>query len=334
MIHLKQVLSRPFLRELAESSARGIENLDCFYDQCHYVNRRFVAKHREEFAALIIGAIRDFHPGITAADLTYVNDFLAPVNLANAQIAYTESRENRYGWHYDSIDAVLRPCYNVWIPIYRQSALRRLDDLSIFDVLTPATCPKLYDSAGNPKCHFLWSSKRFLKHDRELLAALVGVPLATLDEYFYFHTGERTDKISAKDLTPLSVVRPTLGDCYVFDSSCLHASGPSSFERIGVSVKFLVNRPELGFRVLPHFAAPYEPYVQHAWWGMFVSWYEKSGSFFAYEEVLDSYIARERHLLRQNAGKLECVRGVLRQAAEELGVGAEMASGTERSLRQ
>jgi hypothetical protein len=130
----------------------------------------------------------------------------------------------------------------------------------------------------------------------------------------YFHTGRKIEKISVANLTPVSVVRPMLGDCYVFDSSSLHASGPSSFERIGISIKFLINNPGLGFRVLPHFSAPHD-----GWWGMFLCWYDQFGALSAYQEVLDKYIIRERALLEQTADKLDCVRAVLLQVCDELG---------------
>jgi hypothetical protein len=160
VFHLKQVLSAEFLRQLAESTAQGIARRDCFYDQLHYVNRRFVVEHFERLAGLVVNAVRELHPGITSRDLTYVNDFVAPVNLANAQI-HTESKDNKYAWHNDGIDRVLRPCYNLWIPLYRRAALNQLDDRSLFDVLTPAACPRLYDAEGNLRCGYLLTARWF-----------------------------------------------------------------------------------------------------------------------------------------------------------------------------
>lgn len=315
MFQLKQALPAKFLRELAESTARGIARRDCFYDQFHYVNRRFVAQHFERLAGLVVEAVREVRPGITPRDLVYINDFVAPVNLANAQI-HSQFKNNQYVWHNDAIDHVLKPCYNLWIPLYRRSALAGLDDRSVFDVLTPAAGPRFYDADGALKCAFPWSPKLLFPYDREIFSRLVGVPMEHLDEYLYFHDGERTEKISPAELRPVSVVRPELGDCWVFDSSCLHASGPSGFERVGISIKFLVSNPELGFRVLRHSSSPF---AMGAWWGMFISWYEQRGTFSAYEEALDMYLARERPLLERNADKLECVRAILQQVAHELG---------------
>lgn len=316
MFHLRQALSAPFLKQLAESTAHGIARRDCFYDQFHYVNRRFVATHFEQLAGLVVEAVSELRPGITTRDLTYINDFVAPVNLANAQI-HSQYRNNSYVWHNDVIDHVLQPCYNLWIPLYRRSALAGLDDRSVFDVLTPASCPRFYDADGKLTCTFPWSPTMLLPFDREIFAKLVGVPTARLDDYLFFHTGEKTEKISPAELTPVSVVRPALGDCYVFDSSCLHATGPAAFERVGISMKFLVSNPKLGFRVLPHASSPF---AQGAWWGMFIAWYEQRGSFSAYQEALDMYLMRERPLLERNADKLECVRAVLLQVAQELGM--------------
>jgi hypothetical protein len=312
MFHLRQVLSADFLRELAESTESGIVSRDCFYDQLHYVNRRFVLGHFEELAALVVRALRTLHPGITNRDLTYVNDFVAPVNLTNARI-HTADKQNKYGWHNDGIDAVLRPCYNLWIPLFRRSAFSGLDERSVFDVLTPATCPRLYDAGGNPKSSFLFGPSSHLPQSREVIAQLLNVPENNLEDYKFFHSGEKMEKIAVTELVPISVVRPTLGDCYVFDSSCFHASGPSDFERIGISIKFLVNNRQYGFRVLPHSALPL------GWWGMFICWYDQYRNFSAYENVLETFIGGEQALLEQNADKLECVRDVLLEIARDLG---------------
>jgi len=314
MFHLKQVLSPELLRGLAESTVAGLARRDCFYDQFHYVNRRFVAQHFQQLAGLVVEAVRELRPGITTSDLTYVNDFVAPVNLANAQI-HSDLKENKYGWHNDGIDRALRPCYNLWIPLYRRSALTALDDQSLFDVLTPVSCPPLYDASGNLRCGFFWSTAALAPPEREVVTKLVGVPAAKLDDYVYFNSSAGTEKIPLSQLKTVSVVRPRLGDCYVFDSSNLHASGPSRFERVGISIKFLVNNPKLGFEVLPHSMAPL------GWGGMFICWYDQFRDFCAYQDVLDMYIRRERPLLEQNADKLECVRKVLLQVCTELRAG-------------
>lgn len=311
MFHLKRVLSTEFLRELAESTAEGLARRDCFYDQFHYVNRRFVERHFEQLAGLVVESVRELRPGITTSDLTYVNDFVAPVNLANAQI-HTGVKENKYGWHNDGIDRALRPCYNLWIPLYRKSALAGLDDQSVFDVLTPASCPRLYHADGSLRCDFFWSAKQFSPCHREIIAKLVGVSLGNLDDFVYFNSGTRIDKIPVPEVTPVSVVRPQLGDCYIFDSGHLHASGPSGFERVGISLKFLVNNPRLGFRALPNSLLPI------GWCGMFICWYQQFQSFSAYQDVLDTYIRQEQPLLERNADKLECVREVLTDVAGEL----------------
>ena len=312
VFHLKQALSAEFLKELAESTARGLGRRDCFYDQFHYVNRRFVEEHFEKLAGLVVAAVSDVRPGVTTRDLTYVNDFVAPVNLANAQI-HTRVKGNKYDWHNDGIDRTVRPCYNLWIPLYRQSALGALDDQSLFDVLTPASCPRLYDADGELRQGVLWRTKAPSSLNREIASKLVDVPLDELDDYMYFHGGGKTEKIPLDELTPVSVVRPRLGDCYVFDSSYLHASGPSTFERVGISIKFLLNNPALGFRAMPQGAVP------GGWLGMFVCWYGKQGGFSAYQEVLDMYIKHEQPLLQANADKLDCVRSVLLQVSSELG---------------
>jgi len=313
MFRLEQALSAKLLRELAESTAEGLARRDCFYDQFHYVNRRFVAEHFEQLAGLVVESVRPLRPGITTSDLTYVNDFVSPVNLANAHIYLnSDVKENKYGWHNDAIDRWLRPCYNLWIPLYPQSTLVDLDDQSLFDVLTPTSCPQLYDADGNVRCEFFWSTKLLPPADRQIVAKLVGLPLTSLDDYVYFNSSAGTEKIPLAELTPVPVVRPQLGDCYVFDSSNQHASGPSRFERVGISVKFLVKNPELGFRTLPHSMVPV------GWAGMFICWYDQFQSFSAYRNVIDMYIEREQPLLEQNADKLECVREYLLRVCAEL----------------
>jgi hypothetical protein len=317
VFHLKQVLSTEFLRQLAESTARGIAQRDCFHDQYHYVNRRFVAAHFEQLAGLVADALREARPGITARDLTYVNDFVAPVNLATAQ---TPGRFPKYLWHNDIIDRVLSPCYNLWIPLYRRSALAGLDDQSILEVLTPAGCPRLYDADGALKCtSHPWSAAMLQPFDRAIFARLVGIPVANLNDYWFYHDGERLEKLPPAELKPVLVKRPQLGDCCVFDSSFLHASGASGFERVGISIKFLVHNPELGFRVLRHSSAPF---ALGGWWGMFISSYEQRGTFSAYRDVLEMYLERERPLLERDADKLECLRAVLLEAARDLGAQA------------
>jgi hypothetical protein len=311
MFHLQQVLSTGLLSELAESTAEGLARRDCFYDQFHYINRRFVAKHFEELAGLVVESVSHLRPGITVSDLTYVNDFVAPINLVNGQI-HTELKDNKYGWHNDGIDKMLRPCYNLWIPLWRRSALTQLDDQSLFDVLTPTSCPPLYDAAGNLRCAFIWNTRPLGPHDRDIVSKLLGVPLTHLDDYVYCATSWGTEKILNSEFNTVSVVRPQLGDCYIFDSSNLHASGPSRFERVGVSIKFLVNNPKLGFEVLPHFMAPL------GWGGMFVCCYDQFRNFSAYQDLLPMYISREQPMFEQNADKLESVREVLLQARDEL----------------
>lgn len=313
MFHLEQVLSLRLLRELAESTAKGLARRDCFYDQFHYVNRRFVAEHFEQLAGLVVECVRPLRPGITVRDLTYVNDFVSPVNLANAHIYLNSGvKENKYGWHNDAIDRWLRPCYNLWIPLYPPSTLAQLDDQSLFDVLTPASCPTLYDADGSARCDYFWSTELLPAVDRQIVAKLVGLPLSSLDHYVYFSSSAGTQQVPLSELTPVPVVRPKLGDCYVFDSSNQHASGASGFERVGISIKFLVNNPELGFRVLPHSMVPV------GWAGMFICWYDQFRTFSAYQDVIGLYIEREQSLLGQNSDKLECVRQFLLQVCAEL----------------
>src|SRR6185437_9347875 len=313
MFHRKQVLSTKLLRDLADSTARGLARRDCFYDQFHYVNRKFVAEHFEQLAGFVVESVRHLRPGITTRDLTYVNDFVSPVNLAYAHVYLnSDVKENRYGWHNDAIDRWLRPCYNLWIPLYPPSTRAELDDQSLFDVLTPVSCPPLYDADGNGRCEFFWRTQMLSPLDREIVSNLVGLPLTRLDDYVYFNSSAGTKKVPLSELTPVPVLRPQLGDCYVFDSSNQHASGPSGFERVGISVKFLVNNPELGFRVLPHSMLPI------GWAGMFICWYDQFRSFRAYEDVIDMYIEREQSLLEKNADKLECVRELLLQVCAEL----------------
>lgn len=314
MFRLKQVLSAAMLKELAESTADGLDRRDCFYDQFHYVNRRFVAKHFEQLAALVVSAVSELHPGVSIRDITYVNDFVSPVNLPNAAI-HNQEKSNRYGWHSDAIDWIFRPCYNLWIPLYCRAALNDVDDRSVFDVLTPAGCPRFYDACGKLQCSVPWSPRGLPQSEREAFSKLVSVPIGDLDNYLYFHTGERVEKMFPSELTPVSVVRPRLGDCYVFDSSSLHASGPSGFERVGISIKFLLHNPALGFHILPHLLSPVG---MGTWLGMFIFWYEQYGTFSAYQDVLDIYLRRERDMLDRNSTKLECVRAVLLQVAREL----------------
>jgi hypothetical protein len=162
------------------------------------------------------------------------------------------------------------------------------------------------------RCEYFWSTKLLPPLDRQIVSKLVGLPPTSLDHYVYFNSSAGTEKIPLSELTPVPVVRPKLGDCYVFDSSNQHASGPSGFERVGISIKFLVNNPKLGFRTLPHSMVPV------GWAGMFICWYDQFRRFSAYQDVVDRFIEREQPLLEQHSDKLECVRELLLQVCAEL----------------
>lgn len=314
MFNIKQALSNVFLKELVKSTATGIERRDCFYDQLHYVNRRFIEEHKPLLAGIVAQAIAPLHPGITTEDLQVVNDFVAPVNLENAQI-HTHHQNNKYDWHFDGIDRSIGPCYNLWIPLYSKTASRDLDFQSLMDVLERGKNPGLYLENGDPRAISLIDPLN------------LSVPTATICEYlgigseYTLRENLLLESITGKIelfprawLKPTNVIKPQNGDVFVFNSSQYHASGPSSAPRVAISVKFLVSEARHGFRirsVLPHAHLA-------GWLGAFLGSYYQFGDFTSYRRFLAPLIALQRGTLEKNQARLNCIHGVLMAIHEEL----------------
>jgi len=314
MFKIKQALSRGFLKDLVKSTAAGIESRDCFYDQLHYINRHFIEEHKPLLAGIVAQAIAPLHPGIIADELVIVNDFVAPVNLEDAQI-HTAHRNNKYGWHVDGIDRSIGPCYNLWIPLYRNGALKDTDFQSLIDVLGRRENPKLYLENGDPRAYAL------------IDPLSLSAPAATICEYLGISSEYALRQnlllhcLSGKlelhpraHLNPTTVIKPQIGDVFVFSSSQYHASGPSSLARIAISIKFLVREPRHGFRVLSAV-----PQVHLAGWvGVFLGSYYQFGDFSSYRKYLSPLIALEQGTLAKNQAKLNCVHSELMAIQKEI----------------
>lgn len=314
MFTIKRVLSAEFLKDLVKSTAKGIESRDCFFDQLHYVNRHFIERHKPFLAGIVAKAISPLHPGITGDDLVVVNDFVAPVNLENAQI-HARNKGNKYDWHVDGIDRSVGPCYNLWIPVYPPSTLKKLDSQSLFDVIERRTMPELYLENGDPRANEL-SDPMKLPVDGNLLCRYLGVSSQyTVRESVLLQcvTG-KLELFPRAQLRPTCVVEPQLGDVFLFNSNQYHASGPSSFARIAISIKFLVKEPAHGFRLVS--TLPY-PHLT-GWLGVFLGCYYQFGDFTSYREYLEPVIALQQASLRMNQDKLHSIHALLNAIHQEL----------------
>ena len=316
MFHLEKVIPNELLVDLVNCSIRGLENKDCYFDQFHYLNREVVNSHLSFLTELVAEQIAPFHPGLCVADLTYVNDFVAPVNLEGARI-HADNEDNKYGWHVDGIDRSIGPCYNLWIPLYRQSALKGSDDKSIFDVIERKNTPNLYYENGDPKTYGPLIYPNDLD-DRELELArdYLGVSSEELNESVMLTCNSgRLETLPENKIVKTSVTRPVMGDAYLFSSNQLHSSGPSNFERIGISIKFIVNNRDLGFRdIRVGHTLPLQ-----SWADLFIGCYYQFDDFTSYRKYLGVCIANEFEVLTQHKKKIDCVLLVLRQIRNELG---------------
>jgi hypothetical protein len=314
MFKIKQALSTAFLKGLVKSTLAGIESRDCFYDQFHYVNRHFIEEHKPFLAGIVAQAIAHAHPGIAADELVVVNDFVAPVNLENAQI-HTQDQNNKYGWHIDGIDRSMGPCYNLWIPLYQNSALKNLDIQSLMDVLERSRNSELYLENGDPRAHALMDPLS-LPAPAATICEYLGITSEyTLRQNVLLHClNGRLELFPRARLNPTSVIKPQLGDVFVFSSNQYHASGPSSLPRIAISIKFLVGEARHGFRV----RSPLSYSPLSGWMGVFLGSYYQFGDFTSYRKYLGPLIDLQQGTLAKNQAKLNCVHGVLSAIHKEL----------------
>lgn len=315
MFHLEKVIPNEYLVDLVNCSIRGLENKDCYFDQFHYLNREFVSSHLSFLTELVAEKIAPLYPGLCVTDLTYVNDFVAPVNLESARI-HADNEENRYSWHVDGIDRSIGPCYNLWIPLFRQSALAGSDDKSVFDLIERKKTPELYYDNGDPKTYgpLLYPSN-LDDIDLELARDYLGVSSEELSESVMLTSNSgRLEILPEKKIVKTSVTRPKMGDAYLFSSNQIHSSGPSNFERIGISIKFIVNNRDLGFRdIRVGRTLPLQ-----SWGDLFVGCYYQYDDFTSYRKYLGVCIANEFEVLTQHKKEIDSVLLVLRQIRKEL----------------
>lgn len=317
MDRLEQVIPKDIIKGLISSTLEGLKSGDHFYDQFHYVNRKFIDQNLDVFSSIVADAIEKDHPGVTASDLAYVNDFVAPVNLDNAQI-HTRHKTNKYEWHVDGIDRSIGPCYNLWIPLYRKSALANLDDRSLFDVLERNNVPELYQPNGDPVAVQLYDGQR---EDEKMLAVaqqFIGVSKDEMSRSVFYHCKSGKMKIIPKNkLNKTSVIRPIIGDAYIFNSSQIHSSGPSDFERIGISIKFIVKNPKHGFRkVMNENRAQSLPLT--SWGSLFVGCYDQFEDFTSFKNYIDFCIMDEKVMTARNQSKVDSVKTVLEEIMLEV----------------
>ena len=319
MFKLKSVVPKNLIKDLVISSISGLEQENCYYDQFHYVNRNWVDKNIDFLTSVIAETLSEIHPGISKKDLSYVNDFVAPVNLENGQI-HSLTVDNKYPWHVDGVDRWLGPCYNFWIPLYRQKAIENLDDRSVFDVIERHSTPSLYFTNGDPKTdYFLSSTEHFDEQKKSFYQDYLKLSAQELQEnILLMHLTGETELIPSRDLAPTGVVRPEIGDAYVFASNQFHASGTSTFERIGISIKFIINNPNLGFRNLGRGGTVLQP--TESWLDLFLSSYFQNGDFTSFRKYLDIAFDQEYVLtdFLHNKEKVDCILGVLEDIAEEV----------------
>ena len=326
MYKLENAISNDILTGLIDSTITGIENKDCFYNQLHYVNRAFVETHFNELADVVVAGLAKVHPGITRNDIAYVNDFVAPVNLENSAVrpVTVVNQENKYAWHIDSIDQWMGPCYNLWIPVYRQQALPSLDDRALFEVITTDDMPELYDDNRFPKTDHLTDGASQHPMHLSVVQDFTGVDVPQLKNSMIYHDAKgKVHTFLKNQIKTTAVVKPEMGDAWIFQASQLHSSGPSQFERIGLAMKFIVTNPELGFKEQTEFRYPAP---LDGWEGLFAGCYAQYKDFTSYKKYLDLCIQGEQVELRSNQDKLDNIVSVLREIKAELALGANQES--------
>jgi hypothetical protein len=317
MIKIAQVLPNSFCKELIKSTISGIKDKNCYYDQLHYVNRRFIASNYDFISEIVASNLQNIMPGLKSSDLVYVNDFVAPVNLENAQI-HTKDKSNKYGWHIDGIDRSIGPCFNLWIPFYRKAALRNLNNQSLFNVIERGNSPLLYKENGDPRANAIVYPEELHPVNIDLTTRYLGISRKNLMENVILPClNGRIEIVSKDSLVQTEVVKPKLGDGFIFASNQYHASGASSLERIGISIKFLVSNRKFGFRHLLNEDRSGSLPLSN-WLGLFLGCYDQFGDFKSYENFIDDCILGEQFALNTNQLKLDSIRYVLEEIFSEM----------------
>lgn len=320
MIKLTQALSDDLLLQLVRSTLNGIATKDCFYNQLHYINRGFIDANFAQLTSIMAEGLADLHPGISADDIAYVNDFVAPVNLVDSAVrnVHPSNRGNKYQWHIDTIDQWFGPCYNLWIPLYRQQALAQLDDRSLFNVMDPEGLDELYDADGLPRTDQLADGANRPPGYLNIVEEFSGIDIDSLRQSFVYYDAKGKIGVLPKDqIYTQSVRRPDLGDAFIFQSNQFHASGPSKFERVGISIKFIVSNPQLGFKEYDSFR---HPAPMQGWEGVFTGCYAQFKDFTSFRKYLPECIANEQNMLHKNQHKLDNIASVLTDIESEMAI--------------
>ncbi|KGJ88243.1 hypothetical protein [Colwellia psychrerythraea] len=318
MLKLDKAVSNEFLRDLVRSTIRGIEGKDCFYNQLHYVNRNFIDENSDYILDILIKGLSDIYPGITRNDIAYVNDFVAPVNLQNSAVRPVTvfNKENKYQWHIDTIDQWLGPCYNLWIPLFRQKAIEKLDDRSLFDVMTKNDVPSLYDKNGAPKTNYLIDSASQAPEYLKIAHQFTGIDIDTVSNSFlYYDAKGKIGVLPKNQIKAHSVIKPDLRDVYIFGADQFHSSGPSEFERIGVAAKFIITNPKFGFKERDEFRYPM-PFS--GWEGIYTGCYTQFKDFTTFRKYINFSIVGEQVELRRNQDKLDNICTILKEIEQEI----------------
>jgi hypothetical protein len=300
----------PFLETLVENSIQQSCNSQFFYDQMHFVNMKFITDNLDHFTRVLVKALSETYPRCIADDFVYVNDFLAPVNLENAQI-HTNNSSNAYGWHTDFIDRRVGPCYNVWIPLYCEREGNMFDDNAVLEVKNSTLAHDLgldwffnFDEFAPPGQNL--ARKIFDDIERPENATLVGWSrtnqrLLFLDKDFVHEDVKKVFKLE-------------MGDALVFDSSQLHRSGPSSFARVGISIKFLYK--PLSEDRFPSAPLPSNmPFAVGDWGRLFDFCWRQFGDYHAFLKYVPELILQDKNQekILENMSKIESVVGELKK---------------------
>jgi hypothetical protein len=251
--------SKDFLLELVALVLPRMSSGEFVADQLHFVAMPFALKNTQLFGEVLSQALRERYPGCTAKDFCYVNDFVAPVNLQNANI-HTSRPDNKYELHIDGVDRFVGPCFNVWIPLF--------DNEDAYDLET-----LLEVKAGDSRWyeqHYLYclANKTDLLEESSAVEFCKATRINVDDDSVLFFDVRKGKLVSCAttelERGMIGVQRGALGDAVVFESALLHRSGKSSFPRVGFSFKFLY-KPALEFRRKPH-----EPMDLGDWMGLYV----------------------------------------------------------------
>jgi hypothetical protein len=314
-IQRENAFSHEFLKRLVENTIKNGEEGRFVYDQMHFVNMDFILENKGVFCDLLAKELENCFPDCKADDFAYVNDFVAPVNLDNAQI-HTADKKNKYSAHVDAIDRFVGPCYNIWIPLF--SSDESYDGMPLLQVLHATSSPNIYDfSLG-----YSLIEDREDNDDRKMLDFY--------DRWLRECTGSTHKKGSVATFSHVkgrwfffdreyvnrfwkSVFLTKMGSAVIFDSSQIHQSGDTSFRRVGISIKFIY-KPALTTRaIFPHGHLT-------SWSNIFLLTWQQTDDLTKFIDFVPDLVQLERNQkeVEENSSKIKCIVEELKKIKDKM----------------